>query len=391
MKILQIHNYYQYSGGEDVVLKNEHKLLTSNNHTVIQYLKNNSEITEYSFFQKGKHLLQSSFSRIVYNEVINLLKKEKPDICHVHNTLALITPSVYYACRDCDVPVIQTLHNYRLLCTNALLFRNDKICEECINSNLYHSIKYGCYRNSRIQSFVLAHIIEQHKKRGTWENLIDAYIVLSQFAKNKFIEGGLPEKKFFIKPNFIKSDPGVNHKSYNYLLFVGRIDIAKGIEILIKAYDQLKNKPSLLIAGDGPLKSKVTSIKDISYIGFLGHDQLINKLKDCYILVFPSMWYEGMPMAIVEAFACGKPVIASRLGTMAEMIEDGKTGLLFNPGDAVDLTLKIQWAIDHPEGIKEMGLNARKQYEEKYTAEKNYELLMNIYEHAIENRRRNSL
>jgi len=387
MKILQVHNYYQYSGGEDIVLKNEFDLLTSHGHEVSQFTKSNTKIDNYSFIEKSKLFFEAAYSIKLYNEISELIKGSEPDICHVHNTMPLISPSVYYACSENNIPVIQTLHNYRLLCSNAYLFRDGKVCEECIGKSLYNSVKYGCYRDSKLQTFSLAKIIEKNKKWDTWKNKVDSYITLTEFAKNKFIEGGLPGDKLKVKPNFLSEDPGINYDIQNHFLFAGRLDVTKGVNVLLDSLQFFHKGMKILLAGDGPLKSAVQNSSKVKYQGQLDRIELIKKLHASVALIFPSIWYEGMPMLIVEAFACGKPVIASNLGSMAELIQDGKTGLLFDPGNATDLAEKINWAYLHKEEMKQMGINARKEYEQKYTAERNYDLLMNIYNEAIEKRK----
>jgi len=301
--------------------------------------------------------------------------------------MPLISPSVYYACSENNIPVIQTLHNYRLLCSNAYLFRDGKVCKECIGKSLYNSVKYGCYRDSKLQTFSLAKIIEKNKKWDTWKNKVDSYITLTEFAKNKFIEGGLPGDKLRVKPNFLSNDPGINYDSQNHFLFAGRLDVTKGVNVLLDSLQFFHEGMKILLAGDGPLKSAVQNSNKVKYQGQLARIELIKKLHASVALIFPSIWYEGMPMLIVEAFACGKPVIASNLGSMAELIQDGKTGLLFDPGNATDLAEKINWAYLHKEEMKQMGINTRKEYEQKYTAERNYDLLMNIYNEAIEKRK----
>lgn len=386
MKILQVHNYYQYSGGEDVVLKNEFDLLTSYGNEVIQYTKTNKEINDYSLIQKANLFFEISYSKQTYRDVSDLIKRHRPDICHVHNIIPLISPSVYYACSDNDVPVIQTLHNYRLLCSNAYLFRNGKICEECIGKRLYNSVKYGCYRNSKLQTFLLAKILENNKKWETWNTKIDKYIVITEFAKNKFIEGGLPKDKLTVKPNFLFKDPGFRYEIQENFLFMGRLDVTKGIHILLAALKDINKNIKILVAGDGPLKSEIENVKEIKYLGFHPIDDLIKIIQSSIALIFPSIWYECFPMSILEAFACGKPVIASNIGAMAELIQDGKTGLLFELGNSYDLAQKINWAFTHKEEMRWMGMNARKEYEEKYTPEKNYKILIDIYEDAIRNR-----
>ncbi len=276
------------------------------------------------------------------------------------------------------VPVVQTLHNYRMLCSNAYLFRKGKVCEECIIKGLYHGVKYGCYRNSRIQSFAVARMIEYHKRRGTFKDAVDGFICLSNFARKKFIEGSLPEDKLFLKPNFLFDDPGYSKNDECYFLFAGRLDETKGVNVLIEVAHKL---PSVKfnVAGEGPLKEKIIAVSNIEYLGQLEKHDLFELIKNSSALIFPSILYENMPLTIIEAFVCGKPVIGSNLGATAEMIEDGKTGLLFEPGNAEALVEKIVWAIEHEDEMKQMGFNARKEYEEKYTAEKNYEMLMEIY------------
>lgn len=390
MKILQVHNFYQFSGGEDVVVDNEKSLLESKGNVVIQFIKSNEEIKNYSFLKKVNLFNDSVYSKYTYLEIREIIKKEKPDICHVHNTMPLISPSVYYACSDNNIPVVQTLHNYRLLCSNAYLFRDGKICEECLGKSLYRSVKYRCYRNSKLQTYALARIIEKNKEWGTWQNNVDKYLVLTNFAKKKFVDGGLPEDKLIVKPNFLFEDPGINNNSQNYFLFAGRLDITKGIRVLLDSISKLDKDIEILVAGDGTLRYEVQNTRNVNYKDQLTRSELINLIQSSIALIFPSIWYECMPMIVIEAFACGKPVIASNLGSMAELIHDGKTGLLFEPGNAKDLADKIIWAYSHKDEMKHMGINARKEYEEKFTAERNYDLLMNIYKEVIEKRKQNS-
>jgi glycosyltransferase involved in cell wall biosynthesis len=378
MKILQVHNYYQFSGGEDSVLENEKRLLESKGNSVFQFIKENKEINGYSLLKKANLFNRSVWSKESFHELKELIKKVKPDICHVHNYMPLISPSVFSACREMKVPVLQTLHNYRMLCANANLFRDGEVCEECIGKSLYHGVKYGCYRSSRVQTFAVARMIESNKKKGMWDGGVDGYIALTNFSKNKFIKEGMPAAKIFVKPNFLFEDPGYSGKDENYFFFAGRLDETKGIDVLIEAANELPGV-KFKVAGDGPLKEKVTAVPNIEYLGQLKKNELLEYIKSSTALVFPSKSYETFGLSIIEAFACYKPVIGSKLGAMAEIIEEGKTGLLFEPGSAKALVEKIEWAIKNKDEMKQMGINARKEYEEKYSAEKNYEMLMYIY------------
>jgi glycosyltransferase involved in cell wall biosynthesis len=225
-------------------------------------------------------------------------------------------------------------------------------------------------------------MIESNKKKGMWDGGVDGYIALTDFSKNKFIKGGLPADKIFVKPNFLFEDPGYSGKDENYFFFAGRLDETKGIDVLTEAANELPGA-KFKVAGDGPLKEKVTAVSNIVYLGQLKKNELLEYIKSSTALVFPSILYETFGLSIIEAFACGKPVIGSKLGAMAEIIEEGKAGLLFEPGSAKALAEKIEWAIKNKDEMKQMGINARKEYEEKYSAEKNYEMLMEIYNNLV--------
>lgn len=386
MKILTVHNFYQLHSGEEKVITNEINLLENNNHSIIFYKKYNEEINKFSVLKKAALLWETSYSKKTYDEVSEIIKNEKPDICHVHNFLPLISPSIYFACKSLKVPVVQTLHNYRLFCTNGMFFRNGHICEECLNNSAYNSLKYNCYRNSKIQTYAVARMIEQNKKKGTWENLIDAFICPTNFVYEKFIEGNFPEEKLFIKPHFLINDPVFSENDENYFLYVGRLDTLKGINLISSLSNNLK-KIKIKLIGDGSKYQELKQNKNLEILGKKSYETAINYIKNCIALIFPSITFETFGLSIIEAFACGKPVIASRLGVMEELIEDGETGLLFEPGNTDELSEKIIWANENKDNMKIMGMNARKEYEKKYTAKKNYEILIDIYNKVLEKNR----
>jgi glycosyltransferase involved in cell wall biosynthesis len=387
MKILLIHNYYRHSGGEDGVFRAEHNILQHNGNTVNVFEKENDSIKGVNKLFLPLHAI---WSRNSQKELRALLLKNKPDIAHFHNTFLLISPAAYYTCQDMNIPVVQTLHNYRLLCPAATLYRKNSVCEKCISRTPpYPGIVHGCWRGSRLLSAIPALMLTVHNILKTWHKQVDVYIALTEFAKRKFVEGGLPEAKILVKPNFVYPDPGAGNGEGNYALFVGRLSEEKGVKTLIQSWEFLPQF-TLKIAGDGPfyneLKLYIANhfISSIELLGSQDHQSILSLIKGARFLVFPSEWYEGFPMTIAEAFACGVPVIASRLGAMEEIIKDGRTGLHFNPGDPEDLAAKVEWAWSNPERMREMGNEARREYELKYTAEKNYEMLMEIYRKAIE-------
>jgi glycosyltransferase involved in cell wall biosynthesis len=344
---------------------------------------------------KFRTVFTTLWSQRSYKELIALLKKEKPDIAHFHNIWYLISPSAYWACKDFGIPVVQTLHNFRVFCINGLLMRDGKVCEECIGKGPWKGMQYACYRNSKIYSAPLAITNAIHQSLKTLHNKVDCFVALTEFAKKKFIECGLPAEKISVKPNFLSNPPEANYSQNGYGIFLGRLTSEKGINILINAFNILyfHGSPNvhLKIVGEGPLKSDLEDIvyngkfDSIEFTGRKFFDESMKLLQHARFLVLPSLCYEGFPMVIREAFACGKPVIASRLGAMAELVEDGKTGLLFETGNPEDLAQKIQWMIEHDNEAVKMGRNARKVFEDKYTAEKNFEILSEIYSKVVGN------
>lgn len=324
-----------------------------------------------------------------YRQISRLLVCQQVDIVHVHNFFPSISPSLFYACRKVGVPVVHTLHNYRLLCPAATLYRNGRVCEDCVGKTWpWPGVVHGCYHGNRAQTAVVGGMLGLHGWLGTWAKQVDLFIALTDFMRRKFISGGLPGEKIVVKPNFVDPDPGVSDGSGQYALFVGRLSPEKGLQTLLRAWQFLGDVP-LKIVGDGPLMPEVRATisspgrSNVQALGQVSHDDSLRIMKAARFVVFPSECYEGFGLVLCEAFACGVPVIASGLGASNEVVDDHKTGLLFKPGSVEDLTAKVDWAWNHPAEMREMGLQARKEYDAKYTAERNHELLLRIYERAM--------
>jgi len=389
MKILLVHNRYQQPGGEDASMLAEEGVLRAAGHRVVEYVRHNDEIKDYRLASKATLPLRTVWARDSYREIKALLARERPDLAHFHNTFPLISPAAYYACRDAGVPVVQTLQNYRLLCPAATFLNHGRLCEACVEHSLWRGVADGCYRNSRAETSAVALMLTVHRRLGTWTRLVDCYIALTEFGRRKFIEGGLPAEKIAVKPNFVHPDPGAREGPGEYALFVGRVSEEKGLRTLLTAWVRLNNRISLEIVGDGPLRRTLQNeaqrrtMRSIHFCGWMSRDRTLAAIKQACFLVFPSEWYEGFPLTMAEALACGVPVICSRLGAMQEIVEDGRTGLHFTPGNADDLAAKVEWAWAHSEEMAAMGCAARAEYEAKYTAERNYQMLVEIYERAI--------
>ena len=379
MRILSIHNAYQIRGGEDVSTAAEQSLLRHYGHTVDVYEENNEQIAEMDSAQLVGRTLWSQES---YDKVKTMLRTHRYDVVHVQNFFPLISPSVYYAARSEHVPVVQTLRNYRLICRNALFFRDGKVCEDCMGKAIpYPGIVHGCYREDRGASAAVASMVTSHRFLRTWHRMVDQYVTLTQFARNKMIEGGLPADKVVVKPNFVAPEPTLGEGKGNYALYVGRLSVEKGLDTLLDAWKQLENPIPLKIVGDGPLADMVTAASGhrIEWLGRRPMEEVHQLMGDAQFLVFPSKWYETFGRVAVEAFATGTPVIASKIGAIAEIVQPGYTGLHFTPGDAQDLARQVTHMLAHPEQQAIMRHNARQEFEAKYTSAANYAQLMAIY------------
>lgn len=385
MKILLIHNYYQQPGGEDQVFSAESNMLKKHGHEVRLFTVHNDRIKGMNSLTVARNAL---WNTTIASDLREVIRKVRPDVIHFHNTFPFISPATYCAAKAEGVPVVQTLHNYRFLCPNALFFRNGHICEDCMGKfALWLSVLHACYRKSRAATSVTAGMLSVHRVLRTYSRMVDRYIALTDFARQKFIQGGLPAEKIAVKPNFVDPDPGTGNGRGGYALFVGRLTQEKGINTLLSAWEKIGGSIPLKIVGDGPLASRVAEAsRRISGIEWLGHKPrqlVLDLMKDAAVLIFPSVWYEGFPVTIVEAYSVGLPVIASNLGAMSSIIDHKRTGLHFRPDDPDDLAKKVEWIISHPAELERMRQEARAEYEVKYTPERNYKMLMDIYESAM--------
>jgi len=394
MKILVAHNRYRQAGGEDTVVAEEVRMLQERGHSVEQYTVTNDKITDG--WQQALAAARSFYSRPAFYEVSTLLSSFQPDILHVHNFFPTISPAIFFAASKYRVPVVQTLHNYRLLCANATLFRDGHPCEDCI---VKHSFLPGvinaCYRNSRAGSAVVGASSSLHAALGTWSTRIDRYIALTQFAALKLGSSRIPAEKIRIKPNFVP-DRGYGMGRGGFALYVGRFTAEKGLETIIAA-DRLGHLSlPVHIAGEGPLLTEIERACDragsrIVYLGYLSRSQVIEQMKQAAVLLVPSRWYEGFPMVMAEALSFGLPIIASRIGGLPEMVQDGHSGLLFEAGDPAALIQALRTFVQDTNRIETMRQTSREIFELRYSEEKNYEILMNIYGELLGERSHRSM
>lgn len=386
LKVLIVHNYYQQPGGEDQVVAAETALLEKYGHEVLQFTVHNDQVKGINPITLA---LNTIWNHRIYREVRETCCKMSPDVMHVHNTLPILSPAVYYAANAEGVPVIQTLHNYRLFCPGAYCFSNGTVCEACKGKIFpVPAMIRACYRNSVAATTVVSLMLFVHRLLKTYSRRVDLYIALTDFAKSKFIEGGLSAEKIVVKPNFIGSTSDTGEIVEYYALFVGRLSPEKGVRTLLQAWETVGDRLPLKILGDGPMHQEVIDAaqrnKAIVWLGRQPRETVLDLMKRAYILVFPSEWYEGFPMTIAEAYSVGLPVVAGNLGAMQSIIKHGCTGLHFEPGDSGGLAEQVLWTIDHRDEMHRMRHEARKEYENFYTGEINYRLLMDAYNKAGE-------
>lgn len=378
-RVLVVHNAYQHRGGEDTVVESETALLRAHGHAVETYARSNDEVAGMSSLAMARQTLWSDRTT---REIATLIGRFRPDVIHVHNTFPLVSPSLYWAAARAGVPVVQTLHNFRLMCLSALFLREGRVCEDCMGQVPWRGVARACYRGSRPASAALAGMLALHRGLGTYRNKVARYIALNEFCRAKFIEGGLPAERVVVKPNFVDFDaPAAGPRAG--LLFVGRLSVEKGIATLAESMRHVPGA-DLRVAGDGPEAGLLDGLPGVIRLGNQPGEAVRGEMSRALALVVPSIWYENFPRTIVEAFASGLPVIASRIGALADIVTDGKTGLLFEPGNAHDLADKLAWAWTHPDAMAEMGRNARALYEAEFSPGVNYKRLMEIYGEAME-------
>ncbi|MCA9836452.1 MAG: glycosyltransferase [Trueperaceae bacterium] len=384
MKILQIHAQYTQTGGEEAVAQHEFDLLRQAGIDIRQFwLNNQSFVEDNSRLAIARKMIWNQDYRVNLEAALAF----KPDMVHIHNIFPAFSPVLYRYLQSKQFPMVQTLHNFRFLCANALFLRDAKPCERCLGKVLaYPAIQFGCYHNSRAQSAAVISMQKIHKLLGSFE-AITSYIALSEFAKTKFVDGGYPEDRIFVKPNFLPEDPGLGTHQGNYALYVGRLSEEKGIEVLLEAWQQLELPIKLKIVGDGPLRHKVEKHSgDREFLGSQPKDQVLSLMKDASLLIIPSLAYENFPMTLVEAYATGLPVVVSGHGSLAEWVKDGQTGWHFQAGSARSLAERLEQVWGHRDLIRACGVAARHMYEERFQATVQVQQLLSIYNATLARR-----
>jgi glycosyltransferase involved in cell wall biosynthesis len=396
LSILLAHNYYRSANpsGENVAFEAEAALLSGKGHEVRKYVRRSDEIADFALTNRAKLGVQMIWSRRSYSDLTRMLLAVRPDVAHFHNTFPLISTSGYLACQRLGVPVVQTLHNYRPLCLNGLFLREGKVCQDCVGRRVpWPGVVHRCYRKSLAYSSAMAGLQTAQGLLGMLQN-VDLFIAPSEFLRTKYLAAGFPGEKIVVKPNFVDVATGPYSKERGYALFIGRMSTEKGAFTLINAWKELRDIP-LILLGDGPeapaLKAAAQQFSNITFAGAVSRNEVLEHARHARYLVLPSECYESSPMVLLEAFACSTPVIASNMGAPAQVVINGRNGLLYTPRDADDLARKARYLWSNPEHAAQLGKQARLDYEAKFAAECSYEQVLRAYRLAIKLRQTNEL
>jgi glycosyltransferase involved in cell wall biosynthesis len=394
MKILMCHNYYQQRGGEDTSFDAECQLLRDNGHQVITYTRHNDDIQNTNRIATA---FNTVWNRNSFHEVTTLIKKHRPDILHATNTFPLLSPASLFAAKKQNVPVVLALRNYRLICPKGVLLKDNKVCHECVGKIFATpAVRNRCYRDSRSGSLVVASMLTIHKLMNSWNRAVTRYFTLTQFAKQTFVDAGFDADKISVKPNFVGTyfQPAARSEIKHEAVFVGRLAEEKGIRSMLESWKTVPRDFTLKVIGDGPLEHLVREAADresnIKFIGRLDLAGSLEAIRCAEMLIMPSIWYETFGRTIIEAYSVGTPVVVSRMGAMQELVNEGSTGVLFEPGNPHDLSRTVNSLLDTPDRLFAMRSAARREYERSYTAETNYHLLMSLYEQTISEHQRTS-
>jgi glycosyltransferase involved in cell wall biosynthesis len=392
MKVVIVHNRYRTSApsGEDIAVENERRMLERRGVKVFCFERCNDDLDDSTLLAKMAMARDTVWSQRARAELRQLILKVRPDIVHVHNTFAALSPSIYGAAKSEGAAVIQTLHNFRFFCPSALFLRDGKPCEECVDKSLVQSIRYRCYRGSIAATTTLASMLTLHRAIGTYSRHIDRYIVLTDFARAKALRAGIAEDRIVVKPNFLPDPPSPGHGEGGYVIYVGRLLEGKGTETLVRAWRHLPGI-RLKIVGDGALRGKIEAIarndnSSVEFAGRLDRSLVLEALRGAAVTIIPSEWYEGFPLVVAESYACGTPVLASRIGSLGTLVEEGITGRTFPVGAPEELARTVRDVLADPPTLQRMRANARAYFDTHLMEQRNYSSLMDIYRDVLEER-----
>lgn len=385
LRVLVCHNRYQITGGEDLSATAEVELLREAGAEVEVFEVSNAAIPDQPGLAYG---LRTTWSAWAYQEVRRRLRSGRHHIVHIQNFFPLLSPAVFWAARHGGAAVVATLRNFRLVCLNGLLFRDGRVCEDCVGRAPLPGVWHRCYRASTSASFAVAAMLSTHRSLRTWNRAVDLFVTPSDFARAKLAEAGLDSRRIVVKPNFVHPDPTPGRGEGGFVLYAGRLAPEKGVATLLEAWRILGVGPELVVVGAGPLAAEVEraarELSRVSYRGPMRLSEVLGLMAEAALVVVPSQWYETFGRVVAEAFSVGTPVVASAIGPLAEMVEPGRNGALVPPGDPQALAYTVRELLAKGEQMRSMRKEARKTYEAYYTGARNLEILDRIYRTAVE-------
>ena len=388
MRVLVAHEKYRSSApsGENGVFRDEVAALRQGGHTVDTLVVENDIIEEFSPLRRALVGLEVVWSPGGFSRVRKAIRQVRPDVVHFHNTFPLLSPAAYDACRAEGVPVVQTLHNYRTICPAGTLYRNEQICQDCVGAFPLPAVMHGCYRNSRIHSVPMAAMVWTHRLAATWRRKVDLFIALTPTQRNLLVEGGLPDERVALKPNLMHNPPAPRYDDDGYGIYLGRFSEEKGIWPMIDAMESLETVP-LHIYGAGPIEAEMArrleKVPNVHLGGRKPHAFCVERLRGARFLIQASTWHEPCPMTVREAFACGTPVVATRLGGLRDMVVDGQNGLHCDAGNPADLARAVQQIVTDDALHAKLARGARSTFDAQYAPDVGLHALVQCYERAL--------
>jgi len=395
MRVLVFHNQYNQAGGEDTAVDEESRMLRQHGVDVLVDKTLNPPVQPFPLYKQLDTAYNATWSRESYRRVFELCIGYRPDVAHVHNFWLALSPSVHKACHDAGVPTVQTLHNYRLLCLNALMLREGRTCQDCLNKVPWRGVLRRCYRGSIGASAAVAGMVTFHRIRNTWFRDVDAFVTPSNYARSRLVLGKVPADRITVKPNVVadRIQSTMRPSLFHTVVYVGRLSTEKGLQVLLSAWAKAVPRPTerLLIVGDGPDSAGLRSFAEISglhppsvvFAGSKPHDEVRTLVSQSRFLVLPSLCAETFGYAVVEAFGEGRPAVVSDCGALADIVENGRTGYKVRPADASQLAKCISTLLNNDTLVDQLGEEARAKYLLDYSTEQNYRVLIEIYRSAM--------
>jgi glycosyltransferase involved in cell wall biosynthesis len=381
VRVAILHNRYAQRGGEDAVVETEAELLRKAGCEVALFCVENAPLLR-SRAARLHAATRARWNPVMVERIARFLSEHPADVAHVHNTFPLLSPAAHATLRALGLPVVQTLHNYRLVCANGAFLRDGRPCEECAVRGPWRSVRYGCLRGSRLASAVWAEATAMHRRRGTWRECVDRFVAPSEFTRRKLAAAGLPPERIVVKANPVP-DPGPPAPPGRGAVYAGRLVPEKGVALLLDAWRMLPGAPSLTIAGTGPeaarLRERARGIPGVRFLGEVPRERVPELLAAAAFAVAPSLWYEVFPVAVAEAMASGRAVVASDAGALPELVEHGGSGLLFRSGDAESLAAACRSLLEDAELAAALGCEARSRYEHELAPEPATQRLLALY------------